>query len=182
MFKYAERAVETVIFGSRWLLLPMYLGMVVAQAVFAIRFVKEVAHLVHGWSDMSEGQFVQVILVLLDLVMVANLMLIVLIGGYATFVSKLELDGHEDRPAWLDHIDPGTLKTKLASGLVGISGIHLLMAYIRISETKAGVPLDETSLLWQVVIHGVFVGAVLLLATADLIVEKKVAMGNHGGA
>jgi uncharacterized protein (TIGR00645 family) len=182
MFKPAERVIETVIFGSRWLLLPLYLGMVVAQTVFAIKFVKEVLHLVHGWQDMSEGQFVQMILVLLDLIMVANLMLIVLIGGYATFVSKLDVDGHEDRPAWLDHIDPGTLKTKLASGLVGISGIHLLMAFIKISETKEGAAMDQTALLWQVIIHGVFVVAVLLLAYADLIVEKKVAMGNHGGA
>jgi uncharacterized protein (TIGR00645 family) len=116
------------------------------------------------------------------MVMVANLLIIILIGGYATFVSKLDLIGHEDRPAWLDHIDPGTLKTKLAGSLVGVSGIHLLQSFINLGDTvDPENPVDPTKVWLKITIHMVFTVAVVLVAWSDLVVQKKLALEGKTG-
>ncbi len=104
------------------------------------------------------------------MIMVANLVIMVLIGGYATFVSKLDLDDEKDRPDWLDHIDPGTLKTKLAGALVSISGIHLLQSFNKLSSDA---PPGNAQLGWQVGIHVAFIATTLLLAWSDLVFERK---------
>ena len=132
--KMIENTVERMIFGSRWLLAPIYLGMIVAQGLYTWKFMQGLWHL--GWdvNVSTEVVFLQGVLGLIDFLMVANLIIMVLIGGYATFVSKLDLDDHPDRPAWLDHIDPGTLKTKLAGALIGVSGIHLLQTFSQLGE------------------------------------------------
>ncbi len=205
MSKIIERFVERGIFASRWLLAPLYVGLIIAQTFYCYRFGVELWHLIHNaitgvLHDPVTGvvKTVQVaggalpetfsaalcllgVLELIDMVMVANLIIIVLIGGYATFVSKLDLDDHVDRPAWLDHIDPGTLKTKLAGGLVGVSGIHVLQSFVKLSEASKVANFDYQPIMWQVIIHGTFTIAVLIMAYADLIVERKLKMGHGEG-
>ena len=176
--KPAERVIETAIFGSRWLLMPMYLGMIVAQGAYTWKFLLDLWHLVHSAGASSEVLFLQGVLQLIDMLMVANLVIMVLIGGYATFVSKLDLDEHEDRPEWLDHIDPGTLKTKLAGALIGISGIHLLQTFTQLSAIDAP---STNAVMWQVIIHLTFVASALVLAYSDILLQKKLSM-QHAAA
>jgi uncharacterized protein (TIGR00645 family) len=178
MLKRIEGAMEWSVFASRWLLAPLYLGLIAGQVFFSVTFFQSLWHLIHEALDGSkqviirEGLVISGMLTLLDMIMVANLVIMVLIGGYATFVSKLNLDHDEDRPEWLDHIDPGTLKTKLAGALVSISGIHLLQSF---TNLKLGLePIDSEKLAWQVGIHIAFIITTLLLAWSDLIFERKV--------
>lgn len=182
--KKVETLIEQGIFASRWLLLPIYLGMIVAQAAYTWKFGLELWHIVSHTSDMTETMFLQGILTLIDFLMVANLIVMVVIGGYATFVSKLDLDDHVDRPAWLDHIDPGTLKTKLAGALIGVSGIHLLQTFTQLGEAmkKPGETIPDYNLVqWQVIIHVTFVISTIILALADYILEKKLALAHQAG-
>ncbi len=178
MLKVIENIVERGIFGSRWLLAPIYLGMVVAQGAYTWKFLIELWHMLHDMANMDHTAFLQIVLTLIDFLMVANLIIMVTIGGYATFVSKLDLDDHADRPAWLDHIDPGTLKTKLAGALIGVSGIHLLQTFTLLSK---GTITDYQPVLWQVVIHVTFVVSTIFLAWSDLLLEKKLVMAHHEG-
>jgi uncharacterized protein (TIGR00645 family) len=177
--KFIENLVERGIFGSRWLLAPIYLGMVVAQGAYTWKFILELWHLLHDMPNMDHTMFLQGVLTLIDFLMVANLIVMVVIGGYATFVSKLDLDEHADRPAWLDHIDPGTLKTKLAGALIGVSGIHLLQTFTTLS--KGAEITNYQSVMWQVIIHLTFVISTIFLAWADLLLEKKLVMAHHEG-
>jgi uncharacterized protein (TIGR00645 family) len=184
MLKTLETAMERGIFASRWLLAPLYIGLIIAQCFYCWQFAYELWYhiVIPIWANghIRDAQFILVILTLIDMIMVANLIVIVLIGGYATFVSKLDLDEHADRPAWLDHIDPGTLKTKLAGGLVGVSGIHLLQSFVKLGDAvndAGGDTTVQTSyVMWQIIIHAVFTVAVLIMAWADLLVERKLAM------
>jgi len=192
--KAIEAFLERGIFGSRWLLLPIYLGMIAAQAMYTWKFLQGLFHLGHELisptaSDVfaQEAAFLMIILGLVDFLMVANLIVMVVIGGYATFVSKLDLDEHADRPAWLDHIDPGTLKTKLAGALIGVSGIHLLQTFTQIGlamkpALSEGMARPDTNLvMWQVIIHLTFVVSTIILAWSDLLLEKKLVMAHHEG-
>ena len=195
--KAIETFLERGIFGSRWLLLPIYLGMIAAQAMYTWKFLTGLMHLGHELiapavppnltdptliGSQQEAHFLMMILGLVDFLMVANLIVMVVIGGYATFVSKLDLDEHADRPAWLDHIDPGTLKTKLAGALIGVSGIHLLQTFadigIKIKNTET---INTELVMWQVVIHLTFVISTIILAWSDLLLEKKLVMAHHEG-
>lgn len=184
MSKRIEAGIEWSIFASRWLLAPLYLGLIVGQVCFSVTFFEGMWHLAHGvisgeildettqqMVKFGEREVVTMLLGLVDMIMVANLVIMVLIGGYATFVSKLDLDHEKDRPEWLDHIDPGTLKTKLAGALVSISGIHLLQSFNSLS--KAGHVVDHAQLGWQVGIHVAFIMTTLLLAWSDLVFERK---------
>ncbi len=193
--KAVESLLERGIFASRWLLLPIYLGMIVAQALYTVKFLQGLWHLwhqlIHDTSTSavaSEALFLQSVLGLVDFLMVANLIVMVVIGGYATFVSKLDLDDHADRPAWLDHIDPGTLKTKLAGALIGVSGIHLLQTFttlgLNISPGSVDPDrhIDTTLVMWQVIIHLTFVISTIILAYADLLLERKLSMAHQAAA
>ena len=176
MSKRLEAGIEWSIFASRWLLAPLYLGLIVGQVCFSVTFFKELWHLAAHLSSMQEREVVTALLALVDMIMVANLVIMVLIGGYATFVSKLDLDGEKDRPDWLDHIDPGTLKTKLAGALVSISGIHLLQSFNKLSSDA---PPGNAQLGWQVGIHVAFIATTLLLAWSDLVFERKLKMAHE---
>lgn len=192
MFKHLESATEWGIFASRWLLAPLYLGLIAGQVFFSVTFFKGLWHLGHGVMtgqvvdevtrlpvEISERLVVTSLLSLVDMIMVANLVIMVLIGGYATFVSKLNLENAEDRPEWLDHIDPGTLKTKLAGALVSISGIHLLQAFNGLSTP--GHVIDSVQIAWQVGIHIAFIVTTLMLAWSDLVFERKLKMAHENG-
>ena len=151
----------SLIFLSRWLQAPLYFGLIVAQAVYVYHFVIELWHLVLQTTTIKESEIMLVVLGLIDVVMIANLLIMVIVGGYETFVARLNLKGHPDEPEWLSHVNAGVLKVKLATALIGISSIHLLKTFID-TENQS-----EKSILWQVVIHLTFVVSAVLLAWTD---------------
>ncbi len=163
------RPLPLLIFSSRWLQLPLYLGLIVAQGVYAFLFLKELWHLVMHAFDFSEQQIMLVVLGLIDVVMISNLLMMVIIGGYETFVSRLKLEGHPDQPEWLDHVNASVLKIKLAMAIIGISSIHLLRTFIEAGNL--GIPgktnYTETGVILQTVIHVVFILSAIGIAYVD---------------
>ena len=123
-----------LVFSSRWLQLPLYLGLIVAQAVYVVLFVKELIHLIHGAFELNEQQVMLIVLALIDVVMISNLLVMVIVGGYETFVSRMGLQGHPDQPEWLSHVNASVLKVKLAMAIIGISSIHLLKTFIEAGQ------------------------------------------------
>lgn len=168
-----ETVFEYIIFASRWLQAPLYFGLIAAQVVYTVKFIQELFHIVGSAAVSTELQLLLGILALVDFTMVANLLAMVIIGGYATFVSKLNVDNHDDKPDWLDHIDPGTIKVKLASSLIGISSIHLLRSFIDISVS------DIEKIKWQIIIHMTFIASTVFLAMSEYIMSKKHNQQNH---
>ena len=152
-----------LIFSSRWLQLPLYLGLIVAQGVYVVLFLKELWHLIHGAVSLSEQDIMLLVLGLIDVVMISNLLVMVIVGGWETFVSRLELELHPDQPEWLSHVNAGVLKVKLATAIIGISSIHLLKTFINASN------YDEKTLLWQTAIHLTFVVSALAIAWTERI-------------
>ena len=165
--------IPTLIFGSRWLQLPLYVGLIVAQCVYVVLFLKELWHLIVHSFDFSEQQIMLVVLGLIDVVMISNLLVMVIVGGYETFVSRLNLQGHPDEPEWLSHVNASVLKIKLAMAIIGISSIHLLRTFIE-AGNLGGVGgrttgFTETGVMWQTIIHCVFVLSALGIAYVDRI-------------
>lgn len=150
----------------------MYVGLIIAQLFYAYKFVMEMAHFVTHVNMMTETEVILVILSLVDAVMVANLLIMVIIGGYETFVSRLEIDGHPDKPDWLSHIDAGVLKIKLAASLITISSVHLLKTFINSENTEL------KTIIAQVSIHTVFLISLLILAMTERIM-KGIKNGKH---
>lgn len=171
------KPLTAILFGSRWLQLPLYLGLIVAQAVYVYLFWVELAHLVHDTPNMTEEKIMLVVLGLIDVVMISNLLIMVIVGGYETFVSRLDLKGHPDEPDWLSHVNANVLKVKLATAIIGISSIHLLKTFINAPH------LDEKTLQWQVIIHMSFVLSAVGIAWIDkLMVHPPVdikELGKH---
>ncbi len=161
-----ERGFETVVFASRWIQAPLYGGLIVAELLYAYKFVVELWEMIHHAGELTETLFMLGILSLIDITMVANLLTMVVIGGYATFVSKLDLDSHRDRPEWLSHVDPGTIKVKLAASLIGISSIHLLKSFVNVANEA------PEHIQWKLTIHLTFLGSAILLAWTDKIMQK----------
>ena len=186
------RPLPALIFASRWLQLPLYLGLIVAQGVYVFLFGKELWHLIHEAPSMGEQQIMLLVLGLIDVVMISNLLVMVIVGGYETFVSRLDLDGHPDQPEWLSHVNASVLKVKLAMAIIGISSIHLLKTFIE-AGTLGGIPLCGTSaaftaaadalaagyvgatcgkvtaigVMWQTIIHTIFILSALGIAWTD---------------
>ena len=169
------RPLPALIFASRWLQLPLYLGLIVAQGVYVFLFGKELWHLIHEAPSMGEQQIMLLVLGLIDVVMISNLLVMVIVGGYETFVSRLRLEGHPDQPEWLDHVNASVLKVKLATAIIGISSIHLLKTFINAEN------YSDKVLLWQTVIHVAFLFSAIAIATADRIMHP-VPAAPHGGA
>lgn len=161
--KKIETMVEKGIFASRWLMAPIYLGLVAALLLLLVGFLKELVHLMGSMFSLTQGEMVLGILSLIDLSLAGNLLLIVIFSGYENFVSKLNIGDHEDRPEWQGTVDFSTLKMKLIASIVAISGIHLLKVFMNISE------IPETEVRWMVIIHLVFVVSGVLLALMDRI-------------
>jgi uncharacterized protein (TIGR00645 family) len=178
------RPLPSLIFATRWLQLPLYLGLILAQAVYVFHFWVELVHLIEAAFGneaalasliqtsgyiVPEGQSIKlnetiimlVVLGLIDVVMISNLLIMVIVGGYETFVSRLGLEGHPDQPEWLDHVNASVLKVKLATAIIGISSIHLLKTFISAAN------MDPKAMLWQTVIHGVFLLSALAIALTD---------------
>jgi uncharacterized protein (TIGR00645 family) len=158
-----------IIFGSRWLQVPLYLGLIVAQCVYVFLFLKELVHLVTHAFSFTEQQIMLVVLGLIDVVMISNLLIMVIVGGYETFVSRLRLQGHPDQPEWLSHVNASILKIKLAMAIIGISSIHLLRTFIEAGNIGiAGkTTYTETGIILQTIIHTVFILSAIGIAWVD---------------
>lgn len=170
----ALRPLPALIFSSRWLQLPLYVGLIVAQCVYVFLFLKELVHLVtHAW-EFTEQQIMLVVLGLIDVVMISNLLVMVIVGGYETFVSKLGLQGHPDQPEWLSHVNAGVLKVKLAMAIIGISSIHLLRTFIEASAIGTeSARVTETGVMWQTIIHMAFIASAIGIAYVDKMTQTK---------
>jgi uncharacterized protein (TIGR00645 family) len=177
------RPLPNMIFATRWLQLPLYLGLILAQAVYVYHFWVELVHLIEaafgnaaalqqlvtsiGYrSDapvtaLNETIIMLVVLALIDVVMISNLLIMVIVGGYETFVSRLNLEGHPDQPEWLSHVNASVLKVKLATAIIGISSIHLLKTFINAAN------YTDKVLLWQTLIHITFLLSALAIAMTD---------------
>ena len=160
-----ETRFERGLFASRWLMAPMYLGLIVSLAMLVIVFTRELIYYAPQAFTMTSDQVILVILTLIDLSLAGNLLLIVLFSGYENFVSKLDIDDTTDRPPWMGTVDFSGLKMKLIASIVAISGIHLLKRFMEIGEN--GEPLDQPQLMWLVIIHLTFVVSGVLLALMD---------------
>lgn len=184
-----------VIFGSRWLQLPLYLGLILAQVVYVFLFLKELYHLIHDAASLSEQGIMLIVLGLIDVVMISNLLVMVIVGGYETFVSRLKLNGHPDIPEWLNHVNASVLKVKLAMAIIGISSIHLLKTFIEAGPlgampvcgtvealtamealNHAGDTIIKTcttvtgeGVMWQTIIHIIFILSAIGIAYTDRI-------------
>ncbi len=159
----AEKLLERGLFASRWLMAPMYVGLVGALLVLMAKFVQGLAEFaLHAWSA-TESQTVLAILSLIDLTLAGNLVLIILFSGYENFVSKIDVGDHEDQPDWKGKVDFAALKIKLIASIVAISGIHLLKIFMDIAK------YTDRDIMWMTIIHVVFVGSGVLLALMDKI-------------
>ena len=193
-----QRPLPRLIFASRWLQLPLYLGLILAQAVYVFHFWVELVHLIEaafgnagaleklvssiGYrSDvaptaLNETIIMLVVLALIDVVMISNLLIMVIIGGYETFVSRLDLEGHPDQPEWLSHVNASVLKVKLATAIIGISSIHLLKTFINAAA------YSEKTLIAQTSIHLAVLLSAMAIAACDRIMphpEKLALKGQH---
>ena len=172
-----------MIFASRWLQMPLYLGLILAQAVYVWHFFLELYHLVFaafgsqpdvaalvssiGYksdvlvTSLNETIIMLVVLALIDVVMISNLLIMVIVGGYETFVSRMNLQNHPDQPEWLSHVNASVLKVKLATAIIGISSIHLLKTFINAAN------YTEQVLMYQTIIHVVFLMSAIAIAYTD---------------
>src|SRR5690349_3282 len=189
------RPLPNLIFASRWLQLPLYLGLIVAQGVYVWLFWQELYYLLlaaFGHADalahvldavtvegverptqLNETVIMLVVLGLIDVVMISNLLIMVIVGGYETFVSRLNLEQHPDQPEWLSHVNASVLKVKLGTAIIGISSIHLLKTFIN-AENYA-----EKTLMWQTTIHVAFLLSAMAIAAADRILGSGHKSQDH---
>jgi uncharacterized protein (TIGR00645 family) len=152
------------IFMSRWLQAPLYLGLIIVLGVYVYEFGRGLFHLVGNADTLTETSVMLQALDLIDVVMIANLLIMVIIGGYETFVSRLRLQSHPDQPEWLDEVNAGTMKIKLALALVSISSIHLLRTFIDPGQK------ENIVVMWQVVIHITLVLSALAIAFSNKLI------------
>jgi uncharacterized protein (TIGR00645 family) len=173
MSKGVEHVLEVVMFGSRWLLAPMYLGLVLGLTFLLVKFGQETWHLASHIMDLGERDVILGILALVDLTLVANLMIMVIFAGYENFVSKIDVANHEDRPDWMGKVDYSGLKLKLIGSIVAISAIDILRAFMNIEK------MTDNALHWMIIIHVVFILSGVLFALMDYISAKAEAVGHH---
>jgi len=165
-----ESGFERGLFASRWLMAPMYLGLVISLAMLLVIFLRELVGYVGKALTMSADQGILAVLTLIDLSLAANLLLIVLFSGYENFVSKLDIPETRDRPEWMGKVDFSGLKMKLIASIVAISGIHLLKVFMSLGK---GTAVDEVTLYWMVTIHITFVASGVMLAAMDWLTAQS---------
>jgi uncharacterized protein (TIGR00645 family) len=180
---------SSLIFGSRWLQMPLYFGLILAQAVYVFHFGVELYHLIgaafgsqadidvlvksSGYvseakiTGLNETVIMLVVLALIDVVMISNLLIMVIVGGYETFVTRMNLEDHPDQPEWLSHVNASVLKVKLATAIIGISSIHLLKTFINANN------YSEQVLMYQTIIHIVFLLSAMAIAYTDKLMSRS---------
>ena len=164
---------ERFIFWSRWLQAPLYLGLIAAQGVYVYQFMHELGILITKVGSLSENEVMLIVLGLIDVVMIANLLIMVIIGGYETFVSKLDLEGNPDQPEWLSHVNAGVLKVKLAVALISISSIHLLRTFINAPQ------IEDRVVIIQIAIHASFLLSAIAIAYTDKLMMQTLNVSAH---
>ena len=167
-----EDRFEKGLFASRWLMAPMYLGLVVALGMMTVIFLRELVYYAPQVLTLSPEKTILVVLTLIDLTLAANLLLIVMFSGYENFVSKFDFDAGADRPGWMGKVDFGGLKMKLIASIVAISGIHLLKRFMEIGDPDTPVA-DDRTLMWLTIIHLTFVVSGVLMALMDWLQAKS---------
>ncbi|MCW5652823.1 TIGR00645 family protein [Hydrogenophaga sp.] len=189
------RALPNLIFASRWLQLPLYIGLIAAQAIYVFHFWVELVHLIEAafgnqvaldklissigyksdvqLNGLNETVIMLVVLALIDVVMISNLLIMVIVGGYETFVSRMHLENHPDQPEWLSHVNASVLKVKLATAIIGISSIHLLKTFINAAN------YDVKVLMWQTIIHVVFLLSAMAIAVTDRLMAHPAQGDGH---
>ena len=194
------KPIPGLIFASRWLQLPLYLGLILAQGVYVYHFWVELLHLLEaafgnqtalqalvtsmGYQSspnvpltaLNETLIMLVVLALIDVVMISNLLIMVIVGGYETFVSRMYLEQHPDQPEWLSHVNASVLKVKLAMAIIGISSVHLLKTFINAAN------YSEKVLIWQTVIHLAFLLSAIAIAYTDKMLNQTRVIGNEADA
>ncbi|WP_431298328.1 TIGR00645 family protein [Tabrizicola sp. BL-A-41-H6] len=168
-----ETRFEQGLFASRWLMAPMYLGLVVALAMMSFIFVRELFYYVPKLMEMTAEDTILAALTLIDLTLAANLLLIVLFSGYENFVSKFDFDAGADRPEWMGKVDFSGLKMKLIASIVAISGIHLLKKFMEIRDIDSAITFGQSEMMWLVIIHLTFVVSGVLMALMDYLQAKS---------
>jgi uncharacterized protein (TIGR00645 family) len=185
------RPLPAIIFSSRWLQLPLYLGLIAAQGVYVFHFLGELLHLIEATfgsqsalqalttslgyktgtpiTSLNETLIMLVVLALIDVVMISNLLIMVIVGGYETFVSRMDLEGHRDQPEWLSHVNASVLKVKLATAIIGISSIHLLKTFINADNYTDRVLIAQTA------IHITFLLSAIAIAYTDKLMSAIAA-------
>lgn len=190
-------ALANFIFMTRWLQLPLYLGLILAQGVYVFHFWVELTDLIGAifgnsaalehilnavavpgvapQTKLTETTIMLVVLGLIDVVMISNLLIMVIVGGYETFVSRMHLENHPDQPEWLSHVNASVLKVKLGTAIIGISSIHLLKTFIN------AYAYDAKTLIAQTLIHMAFLLSALAIAYADRIMAATLNLhqNNH---
>ena len=175
------------IFMSRWLQAPLYIGLIVAQGVYVWQFWLELVHLIGttATKGVTEAEIMLIVLGLIDVVMISNLLVMVIVGGWETFVSRLQLEQHPDQPEWLSHVNASVLKVKLAMAIIGISSIHLLKTFIEAGSIGALPPcatvetgvkcatVTATGVMWQTIIHMAFIASAIGIAWVDRMTQQK---------
>jgi uncharacterized protein (TIGR00645 family) len=194
----ALKPLPRLIFMSRWLQLPLYLGLILAQCVYVFHFWSELAHLIEAavgsekalravfsavgvtpdmpaaeTGALTETSIMLVVLGLIDVVMISNLLIMVIVGGYETFISRMRLEAHPDQPEWLSHVNASVLKVKLATAIIGISSIHLLKSFINAQA------LPDRVLLAQAGIHLCFLLSALAVAASDRLLVAAASKSDH---
>jgi uncharacterized protein (TIGR00645 family) len=181
------RTLPKLIFMSRWLQLPLYLGLIAAQGVYVWHFLLELWHLIEAafgnqaalsiltksvgytgeMAGLNETIIMLVVLALIDVVMISNLLIMVIVGGYETFISRMNLEGHPDQPEWLSHVNASVLKVKLATAIIGISSIHLLKTFINAAN------YSDKVLMYQTIIHVTFLLSAMAIAYTDKLMARE---------
>ena len=190
------RPLPAFIFMSRWLQVPLYLGLILAQCVYVFHFWIELVHLIEAafgsstaltaltqgmgyvfpdgqGPKLTETVIMLAVLALIDVVMISNLLIMVIVGGYETFDSRMRLEGHPDEPEWLSHVNASVLKVKLGTAIIGISSIHLLKSFISAAEMRPEV------LMWQTIIHVAFLLSAIAIAYTDKLLNASMPAGAH---
>jgi len=156
-----ERAIEKLLFSSRWILAPIYIGMSLTLVALGVKFFQELFHVLSHILVIRETDMVLTVLALIDMVLVASLVVMVMFSGYENFVSRIEVDDDSEKLGWLGKLDAGTLKLKVAASIVAISSIHLLRVFMNASQ----IPNDK--LMWYVIIHLTFVVSAVMMGVLD---------------
>lgn len=152
-----------IIFASRWLQLPIYLGLIVVQGIYAYKFIKSLWELLKNLNELDSNAIMLAVLNLIDVVMIANLLVMVIVGGYGIFVSKLNTQDHPDEPEWLDHVNASVLKVKLSMSIISISSIHMLQTFVNVQN------MPEKAMMWQLLLHLGFLISAVAMAYTDKI-------------
>ncbi|MDU4093229.1 MAG: TIGR00645 family protein [Pantoea sp.] len=161
-----ERFTENLMYSSRWLLAPVYIGLSLGLLALTIKFFQEIIHLLPNILDIAENDLILLLLSLVDMTLVGGLLVMVMLSGYENFVSKLDIDEHKEKLSWLGKMDSNSLKNKVAASIVAISSIHLLRVFMEVRH------VDNDKLMWYVIIHLTFVFSACLMGWLDYLTRQ----------